>query len=102
MDALADSDGAHVRSRDYAGVFRTSEEDALRPGWHEWETNYQAGQLVPSDWRSIGLSCETTHLQWVAGGRCGDQPGAVICWFSDQPSAVICWCGDQPSAQISN
>jgi len=61
VDAPADSDEAHVRSRDYVGVFRT-QEDALQPGWHEWETNFQAGQLGASDWRSTGLNCETTAL----------------------------------------
>ena len=59
MDAPADSDEDHVRSLEAAGVFRT-QEDALLPGWHEWETNYQAGQ--GSDWRATGLSCETTLL----------------------------------------
>jgi len=63
VDAPADSDEDHVRSLEAAGVFRT-QEDALLPGWHEWESNYaveyQAGQ--GSDWRATGLSCETTLL----------------------------------------
>ena len=63
MDAPADSDEDHVRSLEAAGVFRT-QEDALLPGWHEWESNYaveyRAGQ--GSDWRATGLSCETTLL----------------------------------------
>ena len=62
VDAAADSDEDHVRSVDHLAVFRT-EEDALLPGWHEWETNHQAGQGGPgADWRATGLSCETTHL----------------------------------------
>ena len=63
VDAPADSDEHHVRSLEAAGVFRT-QEDALLPGWHEWETNYQqAGQGgLGADWRATGLSCETTHL----------------------------------------
>ena len=60
MDAAADSDEHHVRSVE-AGVFRTRE-DALLPGWHELQSNYQAGQGV-ADWRATGLSCQTTHLQ---------------------------------------
>ena len=60
MDAAADSDESHVRSLEPDGVFRT-QEDALVPGWHEWETNYNAGQ-VGADWRATRLSCETTHL----------------------------------------
>ena len=60
MDAAADSDEHHVRSVE-AGVFRTWE-DALLPGWHEWESKYQAGQ-GGADWRATGLSCQTTQLQ---------------------------------------
>ena len=62
VHAPADSDEHHVRSLEAAGVFRT-QEDALLPGWHEWESNYQVatgGSLA--DWRATGLSCETTHL----------------------------------------
>ena len=63
VDAPEDSDEHHVRSLEAAGVFRT-QEDALLPGWHEWESNYQVatgGSLA--DWRATGLmSCETTHL----------------------------------------
>ena len=63
VHAPADSDEHHVRSLEAAGVFRT-QEDALLPGWHEWESNYaveyQVGQ--GSDWRATGLSCETTLL----------------------------------------
>ena len=63
MDAAADSDEQDVRSVDHLAVFRTPE-NALLPGWHEWETNYtQAGQGgLGADWRATGLSCETTHL----------------------------------------
>ena len=63
VDAAADSDEQHVRSVDHLGVFRT-QEDALLPGWHEWETNYtEAGQgWLGADWRATGLSCETTLL----------------------------------------
>ena len=61
VHAPADSDEHHVRS--LPGVFRT-QEDALVPGWHEWETNYEyqvaAGSL--GDWRATGLSCETSLL----------------------------------------
>ena len=58
-----DSGETHVRSVDNLAVFRT-QEDALLPGWHEWETNYtQAGQGgLGADWRATGLSCETTLL----------------------------------------
>ena len=63
VDAPADSDEHHVRS--LPGVFRT-QEDALPPGWHEWETNYTQAtathHLRGADWRATGLSCETTHL----------------------------------------
>ena len=59
MGAPADSDEHHVRPLEAAGVFRT-QEGALLPGWHEWESNYQAGR--GSDWRATGLSCETTLL----------------------------------------
>ena len=63
VDAAMDSGETHVRSVDNLAVFRT-QEDALLPGWHEWETNYtQAGQGgLGADWRATGLSCETTHL----------------------------------------
>ena len=63
MDAAADSGEPHVRSVDNLAVFRT-QEDALLPGWHEWETNYQqAGQGGRgADWRAIGLSWQTTQL----------------------------------------
>ena len=61
MDAPADSDERQVRLKEPDGVFRT-QEDALQPGWHEWETNHNAGQ-VGADWQATGLSCETTHLQ---------------------------------------
>ena len=63
VDAAMDSGETHVRSVDNLAVFRT-QEDALLPGWHVWETNYtQAGQGgMGADWRATGLSCETTHL----------------------------------------
>ena len=67
MDAAADSDEQHVRSVDHLGVFRTQQE-ALLPGWHEWETNYTMARvgatyhLRGEDWRATGLSCETTLL----------------------------------------
>ena len=63
VDAAADSGEPHVRSVDHLAVFRT-QENALLPGWHEWETNYtQAGEGgLGADWRATGLSCETTHL----------------------------------------
>ena len=73
MDAPADSDEHHVRSLEAAGVFRT-QEDALLPGWHEWESNYQVatgGSLA--DWRAIGLSWETTCHAVV-----GDAPGLPV------------------------
>ena len=55
MDAPADSDEHHVRSVEAAGVFRT-QENALLPGWHEWESNYQAGQ------GGGGLACHWLEL----------------------------------------
>ena len=60
VDAQADSDEHHVRSIAH-GVFRT-EENAVLPGWHEWESNYQAGQGGAADWRATGMSCETAQL----------------------------------------
>ena len=61
MDAAADSDEQHVRSVDHLAVFRT-QENALLPGWHEWEWNDMAGRggadwVAPGDW-----SFETTLL----------------------------------------
>ena len=57
MDAPADSDENHVRSRAHIAVLRT-QEYAVDPGWHGWETNYhEAGQ--GADWRATGLTCET-------------------------------------------
>ena len=70
VDAPADSAEDHVRSLEAAGVGRT-QEDALLPGWHEWESNYQAGQ--GADWRATGLSCETTCHAVV-----GDVTGAAV------------------------
>ena len=43
VGAAAESGEPHVRSVDNLAVLRT-QEDALLPGWHEWESNYQAGQ----------------------------------------------------------
>ena len=43
-----------------SGVFRTME-DALQPGWHEWQTNYKA-ESGQSDWQATGSSCMTTLL----------------------------------------
>ena len=61
MDAAADSDEQHVRSVDHLAVFRT-QENALLPGWHEWEWNDMAGR-GGADWVATGdLSCETTLL----------------------------------------
>ena len=42
-------------------VFRTLE-NALEPGWHEWQTNYLAGK-GGEEWRATGLSCQTTVLR---------------------------------------
>ena len=61
MDAAADSGEPHVRFVDNLAVFRT-QEDALLPGWHEWEWNDMAGRggadwVAPGDW-----SFETTLL----------------------------------------
>ena len=62
MDAAADSDEQHVRSVDHLAVFRT-QENAVSPGWHKWQTNYQAGNnWLVADWRATGLICETTEL----------------------------------------
>ena len=41
-------------------IFRT-EENALEPGWHTWQTN-PAGR-GSTEWRSTNLSCATTMLQ---------------------------------------
>ena len=59
-DAAAGSTEDEVRSGLPREVFRT-QEAALDPGWHEWETNYQPGQ--GADWRATGLSCLTTVLR---------------------------------------
>ena len=60
MDAPADSDENHVRSRAHIAVFRT-QEYAVEPGWHEWEANDQeAGQ--GADWHALGSSFETTSM----------------------------------------
>ena len=59
VDANVDSEEYHVRSIQ-AGVFRT-EENALLPGWHEWQTNYEVA-LGGQDWRATRLSCLTTVL----------------------------------------
>ncbi len=75
VDAPADSDERQLRLKEPDGVFRT-QEDALQPGWHAWETNFNASQRgwpPGADWQA-GLSCETTR---------SDQPGAAVC------SAVI-------------
>ena len=66
MDAPEDSDEYHVRLLETAGVFRT-QEDALLPGWHEWESNYQVA-TGGSEWRATGLSCETTLLLATSQG----------------------------------
>ena len=60
VDAAVDSTEDHVRSGGPTGVFRT-QEAALEPGYHEWETNYQASR--GNDWHATGLSCLTTVLQ---------------------------------------
>ena len=62
VDALADSDEHHVRSLEAAGVSRT-QENALLPGWHEWESNYafEYGRQGP-DWRATGFRSKTTLL----------------------------------------
>ena len=64
VDAPADSDEDHVRSIDHLAVFRTRE-NAVSPGWHEWQTNYQADQRLGADWRVTGLICQTTELSGV-------------------------------------
>ena len=62
VDAAADSDEHSVRSLDHVAVLRT-QENAVQPGWHEWETNYQAGSPgLGADWRATGLTCQTTQL----------------------------------------
>ena len=49
-------DDAHL------AVFRT-QENAVSPGWHKWQTNYQAdNKRLGADWRDTGLRCETTEL----------------------------------------
>ena len=61
MDAAADSGEPHVRSVDHLAVFRT-QENALLPGWHEWEWNDMAGGGGAA-WVATGdLSFETTLL----------------------------------------
>ena len=54
----------NVRAGAGSQVFRTLE-NALGPGWHEWQTNYLAGQALQEgeDWRATGLSCLTTVLR---------------------------------------
>ena len=50
-----------MRSLAWQGVFRT-QEDALLPGWHEWEWNDMAGRGGAA-WVATGdLSFETTLL----------------------------------------
>ena len=52
-----------VRAAVGGQVFRTLE-NALEPGWHEWSTNYNAGQALQGrDWHATGLSCLTTVLR---------------------------------------
>ena len=58
MAAPADSDEHHVRSLEAAGVFRT-QEDALLPGWHEWESNYAVEYHVAF---FGGLACHWLEL----------------------------------------
>ena len=62
MDAHQGSDEISVRSRAHLAVFRT-QENAVSPGWHKWQTNYQAdNKRLGADWRDTGLRCETTEL----------------------------------------
>ena len=61
MDAHEDNKEDHVRSIGHLAVFRT-QENAVSPGWHKWQTNYQAGKRLGADWRATGLICETTEL----------------------------------------
>ena len=61
MDAAADSDEQHVRSVDHLAVFRT-QENALLPGWHEWETNYQEEAGQGADWHALGSPIATTII----------------------------------------
>ena len=63
VDAHKDSKEDHVRSIGHLAVFRTGE-NAVSPGWHEWQTNYQADQWLRADWRATGSICKTTEL-WV-------------------------------------
>ena len=51
----------NVRAGAGSQVFRTLE-NALEPGWHEWQTNYLAGQ-EGEDWRATGLSCQPTVMR---------------------------------------
>ena len=52
----------NVRAGAGSQVFRTLE-NAVEPGWHEWETNWLAGQALQEKWRATGLSCLTTVLR---------------------------------------
>ena len=52
----------NVRAGAGSQVFRTLE-NAVEPGWHEWETNWSAGQALQENWRATGLSCLTTVLR---------------------------------------
>ena len=62
VDAHKDSKEDDVRSIGHLAVFRTRE-NAVSPGWHKWQTNYQAGnKRLGADWRATGLICETTQL----------------------------------------
>ena len=61
MDAPADSDENHVRSRVHIAVLRT-QEDAVDPGWHEWEANYQEEAGQGADWHALGSPFETTII----------------------------------------
>ena len=61
VDANVDSSEYHVRTNIAAGVFRT-EENALLPGWHEWQTNY-AASWGGQDWRANRNPCLTKVLQ---------------------------------------
>ena len=61
MDALEDSKEDHVPSIGHLAVIRT-QENAVSPAWHKWQTNYQADKRLGADWRDTGLICQTIEL----------------------------------------
>ena len=62
VDAHEDSEENRVRSDAHLAVVRTRE-NALGPGEHVWQTNWQAGQWGQGEeWHATGLTCETAII----------------------------------------